>query len=203
MKRNKIYFIHGTMYSGKSLELISTYTTYNFNNKKVLVLKHASDTRDKGVIKSRMSNESIKCLTYTDNDSLIEIVNKEILNNALNISRGWTPDVILIDEIQFSAIKHIDELDSLSSIAPVMCYGLKTSYTGELFPAIAKLIPLAENIREIKTTCCMCNSKATHNLLVRNGSPIYEGAFVNIEGANHDDKYFAVCREHFHNPEFK
>lgn len=190
----KIYFIYGTMFSGKSLDLISTYTTYKFNNKKVLTLKHASDTRDFGVIKSRMSNETVGCILYTDNESLYDVV-----TNAIKTTDS-EPDVILIDEIQFSSIKHIDELHKISEIAPVMCYGLKTSYTGELFPAIAKLIPLAENIREIKTTCCMCNSKATHNLLVRDGKPIYEGAFVNVEGANHDDKYYAVCREHFYKP---
>lgn len=193
-KYNKIYYIHGTMYSGKSLDLISTYSTYKFNNKKVLVLKHAKDTRDSGIIKSRMSSETVSCILYTDNDSLYDIIVKYIEKSGLR------PDVILIDEIQFSAVKHIDELHKISKIAPIMCYGLKTSYTGELFPAISRLIPLAENIREIKTTCCMCNSKATHNLLVRNGKPIYEGAFVNIEGVNHDDKYHAVCREHFYNP---
>lgn len=194
MTHFKIYYIHGTMYSGKSLELISTYSTYKFNDKKVLVLKHASDTRDFGVIKSRMSNETVECILYTDNDSLCDIVKNHI--EETNIY----PDVILIDEIQFSTEKHIEELHRLSIISPVMCYGLKTSYTGELFPAIAKLIPLAENMREIKTTCSMCNSKATHNLLIRNGKPIYEGAFVNIEGANNKDKYQAVCREHFYNP---
>lgn len=194
-KYNKIYYIHGTMYSGKSLDLISTYSTYKFNNKKVLVLKHAKDTRDSGIIKSRMSSETVSCILYTDNDSLYDIIVKYIEKSGLR------PDVILIDEIQFSAVKHIDELHKISKIAPIMCYGLKTSYTGELFPAISRLIPLAENIREIKTTCCMCNSKATHNLLVRNGKPIYEGAFVNVESENKNDNYYAVCREHFVKPD--
>lgn len=190
----KIYFIYGTMFSGKSLDLISTYATYKFNNKKVLVLKHAKDTRDVGIIKSRMSSQEIKCTTFTDEDSLYSTAIKQLR------AKRYHPDVILIDEVQFCSDKHIKQLQNLSTIAPIMCYGLKTSYTGDLFPAIAKLIPLAENMREIKTTCCMCNSKATHNLLVRDGKPIYEGAFVNVEGANHDDKYYAVCREHFYNP---
>ena len=193
-KHHKIYYIHGTMDSGKSLDLISTYSTYNFNNKKVLVLKHAKDTRDEGIIKSRMSSQEIKCVTFTDENSLYKTAVKQLR------AKRYHPDVILIDEVQFCSDKHIKQLQNLSTIAPVMCYGLKTSYTGDLFPAIAKLIPLAESIKEIKTTCCMCNSKATHNLLVRNGEPIYEGAFVNIEGVNHDDKYHAVCREHFYNP---
>lgn len=195
MQRFKIYYIHGTMYSGKSLDLISTYVTDTFNGKKVLVLKHAKDTRDEGVIKSRMSSQVVECITFTDNDSLYDVVVSTIEKSGLR------PDVILIDEIQFALKDHVLDLHRISKIAPIMCYGLKTSYTGELFPAIATLIPLAENIREIKTTCCMCNSKATHNLLVRYGEPIYEGAFVNVEGENTHDKYYAVCREHFVRPD--
>ena len=194
-KHHKIYYIHGTMYSGKSLDLISTYSTYNFNNKKVLVLKHAKDTRDEGIIKSRMSSQEIKCVTFTDENSLYKTAVKQLR------AKRYHPDVILIDEVQFCSDKHIKQLQNLSTIAPIMCYGLKTSYTGDLFPAIAKLIPLAESIKEIKTTCCMCNSKATYNLLVRNGEPIYEGAFVNVEGENKNDNYYAVCREHFLKPD--
>jgi excinuclease ABC subunit B len=97
-------------------------------------------------------------------------------------------------------LNQIDELHRVSKIAPVMCYGLKVSYTGELFPAIVKLMSLVEDPSEIKTTCSMCNSKATYSLLVRNGKPIYEGAFVNIEGENNEDSYHAVCREHFYEP---
>ena len=194
-EHNKIYYIHGTMYSGKSLDLISTYTTDTYNGKRVLVFKHIKDTRDKGVIKSRMSTQEVECITFTDNDSLYDTLIKIIEKSGLH------PDVILIDEIQFASKDHVLDLHRISKIAPVMCYGLKTSYTGELFPAISTLIPLAENIREIKTTCCMCNSKATHNLLVRDGEPIYEGAFVNIEGENQNDDYYAVCREHFIRPD--
>ena len=87
-KYNKIYYIHGTMYSGKSLDLISTYSTYKFNNKKVLVLKHAKDTRDEGIIKSRMSSQEIKCITFTDEDSLYSTAVKELR------AKGYHPDVI-------------------------------------------------------------------------------------------------------------
>lgn len=193
-KHRKIYYIHGTMYSGKSLDLISTYVTDRFNGKKVLAFKHVKDTRDEGVIKSRMSSQVVDCITFTDDDSLYEVVVNTVEKSGLH------PDVILIDEIQFASKDHVLDLHRISKIAPIMCYGLKTSYTGELFPAIATLIPLAENIREVKTTCCMCNSKATHNLLVRDSEPIYEGAFVNIEGENEEDDYYAVCREHFVRP---
>ena len=192
---NKIYYKHGTMFSGKSLNLISTYHTYKHNNKNVLVLKPSADTRDFGLIKSRMSTETVGRYTHTEKDELSKVVADSML-----LTKEY-PDIIMIDEVQFSTEKQIEELHNLSLTAPIMCYGLKTTYTGDLFPAIKKLIPLAEDISEIKTTCAFCNKKATHNLLVRNNKPIYEGAFVNVEGENNEDKYYAVCREHFYNPE--
>jgi len=192
---NKIYYIHGTMFSGKSLDLISTYTTYKFHGKRILVLKPAKDTRDKGVIKSRMSSIEIECDTFTDEHTLSEKVHIYMLENNFK-----QPDVILIDEVQFATEKQIKELVELSSICPIMCYGLKTTYTGDLFPSITKLMAIAEDVREVKTTCYCCNKKATYSLLVRNGQPIYEGAFVNVEGENLNDRYFPVCREHFYKP---
>ena len=112
------------------------------------------------------------------------------------------PDVLLVDEVQFLTKAQIKQLAHIALVScPVMCYGLKNSYTGELFPSIATLLSLAEDVREVKTTCCCCNNKATHNLLVRDGVPIYEGALVNIEGVNIEEKYYPVCRKHFYMPE--
>lgn len=191
---NKIYYIYGTMYSGKSLNLISTYHTYKHNNKKVLALKPSKDTRDLGVIKSRMSGETVECVLYNEEESLYSVIVHTIEKS------GLCPDIIMIDEIQFSTLSQIGELHKISKIAPIMCYGLKTTYTGELFPAISKLLAIAEDVREVKTTCRFCTKKATHNLLIRDGEPIYEGAYENIEGQNPNDEYVAVCREHFYSP---
>lgn len=192
---NKIYYIYGTMYSGKSLDLISTYTTYKFHGKDVLVIKHAKDVRDGQAIKSRMSNTKVKCARLTDDISLQELLALYMVDNDFKY-----PDVIMIDEVQFISEKHVDELHEISKYCPIMCYGLKTTYTGELFPAISKLLAIAEDVREVKTTCRFCTKKATHNLLIRDGVPIYEGAYENIEGQNPNDEYVAVCREHFYNP---
>lgn len=192
---NKIYYIHGTMFSGKSLDLISTYTTYKFHGKEVLVLKHTKDTRDKGIIKSRMSNIEIECIAFTDECSLRHKLSQYMVDNSFR-----APDVIMIDEIQFASEKHIEEILDISEYCPVMCYGLKNTYTGELFPSITKLLAISEDIREIKTTCYCCNRKATHNILLRNGEPIYAGAYLNVEGEKSNDRYFPVCRKHFYKP---
>lgn len=195
MNYNKIYYRHGTMYSGKSLRLISLYDSYKFKNKNVLPLKPALDTRDEGVIKSRMSDKTLKCTTFTEKDNLVDLV----INYCYNYGR---PDVILIDEIQFATVKHIEQIKILSLNYIIMCYGLKTTYSGTLFPTIEKLLTIAEDVEEIKSECFMCSKKATHNLLIKNGVPVYEGSDINIEGKNKKDieEYKAVCRYHFDYP---
>jgi thymidine kinase len=195
MKYNKIYFKFGTMFSGKSLRLISLYDSYLYKNKNVLAIKHVKDIRDAGVISSRMSDKKIKCHTFTDDDNLVDLV--------MNYKKEFgKPDLILIDEIQFVTLKHIDQINILSLNYKIMCYGLKTTYTADLFPSIAKLLTIAEDVEEIKSECFMCQSKATHNLLLRDGSPVYSGEYLNIENTDKEsiEEYKAVCRYHYHNP---
>lgn len=188
---NKIYFKYGTMFSGKSLNLISTAKTYKFNGNNVFIIKAKQDSRDSGVIKSRMSNEELKCYIVDKDMDDLSLIFKDKPNLDL--------DIILIDEVQFLTVKQIESLVKLSEIAPIICYGLKSSYTGDLFPSIAKLLSITEDIQEIKTTCRYCNKKATHNLLLRNGKPVHSGDMVNVEGSNVNEEYQQVCRYHFYN----
>lgn len=190
---NKIYFNHGTMFSGKTLKLISTAKTYMYNNRNILILKPSEDTRDIN-IKSRMSSIELEAITITKE------IGKDLYNYIKNNYCDKHIDIILIDEVQFFSVEAIEQLNDLSRIAPIMCCGLKTSYTGELFPSIAKLLTIAEDIQEVKTTCRYCEKKATHNLLLRNGQPLYNGNMVNIEGEHDIDEYVQTCRYHFYNP---
>lgn len=194
MRYNKVYYKHGTMFSGKSLRLISLYDSYKFKNKNILVMKPSEDIRDIGVISSRMSDKKIECYTFTDKDSIIDLTHwyKQEFGK---------PDIILIDEVQFATIDQIEQINILSLKYKVMCYGLKTTYTAELFPSIAKLLTIAEDVEEIKSECCMCQSKATHNLLLRDNKPVYTGEVINIENNKQTtEEYKAVCRYHYYNP---
>ena len=189
---HKIYFRDGTMYSGKSTDLIKSYLS-DQRYKKVIALKPSLDTRD-DELRSRIINVSIPCVTFTPEESIISKIAEYFDANYC------VPDVIYIDEIQFCTDEQIIELHELSFHSPIMCYGLKNSFTGELFPAISTLLSIAEDVKEIKHSCCMCRKKATHNLLVRDDKPIYDGEIVNIEGENPNEKYYAVCRKHFFEP---
>lgn len=189
---NKIYFRYGTMFSGKSLNLISTAETFKFNNKNTLILKPSKDKRDYSNVRSRMSNIQYKAVVVSDSienlyDFILDIYNKSKF------------DIILIDEVQFLSPNLIEQLVEVSTICPIICYGLKSSYTGDLFPSIAKLLTIAEDIQEVKTSCRYCDNKATHNLLLRNGQPVYNGDMINVEGSKVNEEYHQVCRYHFYN----
>lgn len=194
-KYNKIYYRHGTMYSGKTVDLIRNYTTDKRDNKHPIAIKPSKDTRDED-ISSRLVETTIPCYKVKPNESLLE----KFLSIIIPLGYSLDSYILLIDEVQFLTPAQIQELHYISAFCPIMCYGLKRSYTGDIFPSIAKLESLAEDVAEIKSTCTFCNSKATHNLLVRNSIPTYSGDMVNVEGKNKNDDYYKVCREHFYEP---
>ncbi len=77
---------------------------------------------------------------------------------------------------------------------PVLCYGLRTDFQGNLFPGSAALLGWADTLTELKTIC-HCGSKATMNLRTdENGNAIKEGSQVEIGG---NERYVAMCRKHF------
>ena len=103
---------------------------------------------------------------------------------------------MLVDEAQFLTRNQVWQLaavaDTLS--VPVLCYGLRTDFQGELFEGSANLLGLADTLTEIKTVCD-CGRKATMNLRVdAQGRAIRQGQQTEIGG---NDRYVALCRRHF------
>jgi thymidine kinase len=103
---------------------------------------------------------------------------------------------VLLDEAQFLKREQVDDLamvvDDLS--IPVLCYGLRTDFRGELFEGSARLLALADELSELKTIC-HCGRKAT--MVVRvgpDGLPEREGAQVEIGG---NERYVSLCRRHY------
>lgn len=103
---------------------------------------------------------------------------------------------VFIDEAQFLDKTQVWQLaravDDLS--IPVMCYGLRVDFRGELFPGSAALLALADEMREVRTIC-HCGKKAT--MVVRlgaDGKPLSEGAQVQIGG---NETYVSLCRLHW------
>lgn len=187
----RLYFRYGTLNCGKSLQLLTVCHSYEEQGKKVLILKPKTDTRsEQGKVESRIGI-SHEALEFGESDDLFMMV--------LNYGQI---DVLLVEEVQFATREHIKQLTRVVDClgVNVICYGLKNTYRdGVLFPAVESLLFYADKIEEIKTLCSHpnCNKKATQNLRVINGKPIYDGKTVNVGDVVGEDRYISVCREHY------
>ena len=179
----KLYFYYGAMGSSKSANALMAEYNYRERGQKVLLAKTNVDTRDgKNVIRSRIGLEH-ECVLLTD----VCAMNEEELK---------TYNAVIVDEIQFASSEQIDFLahvvDDLN--VPVMCYGLRSDFQLNLFEGSARLLAIADEIKEIKTVC-WCGKKATCNArynkhgIVRTGEQILLGA---------NDEYIALCRKHYY-----
>ena len=185
----QLYFRYGAMNSGKSIEVLKVAHNYEEQNKAVRIFTSGVDDRDGvGVISSRtgMRREAIPILEDTDIFEKIKAENEKI----------WC---ILIDEAQFLTKENVLQLtrivDELN--IPVMAFGLKNDFMNNLFEGYKYLLLYAEKIEEIKTICWYCAKKATMNLRMSDGKPVYEGTQIQIGG---NESYFPVCRYHYFNP---
>jgi thymidine kinase len=103
---------------------------------------------------------------------------------------------VLIDEAQFLNRPQVEQLAKVTDKTgiPVLCYGLRTDFQGNLFPGSAALLGWADNLIELKTIC-QCGRKATMNLRTdAEGNTIKEGEQVEIGG---NESYVAMCRKCF------
>lgn len=187
----KLFFKYGTVFSAKSLNLIATAHNYQTQGKEVLLLIPRMDTRSDGHVATRAGFKMPAELI--DDDTDIFALYESHLAHKEKI------DCILVDESQMLRAKHIDHLRKIVNVynTPVICYGLRVSYTLELFEATKRLFELADKLEEIKTVCWYCNNKATHNLKLVDGKPVYEGKPIDIGGL---EKYVPVCYDCFANP---
>ncbi len=140
-----------------------------------------------GKIASRIGLEA-NAQTFTQEDNLQALVKSA----ADDVSVAC----VLIDEAQFLTRPQVEQLCELADVLniPVLCYGLRTDFQGNLFPGSAALLGWADNLIELKTIC-HCGRKATMNLRTDDsGHAIKEGAQIEIGG---NERYVSVCRKHF------
>jgi thymidine kinase len=97
-----------------------------------------------------------------------------------------------VDEAQFLSTSFVDQLRDMSIRldVPVICYGLRTDFRTELFEGARRLLEVADEISEVKTTCFFCDSRALFNLKFANGKPTREGPAIDL-GA--EEKYLPAC----------
>ena len=184
----KLYFHYSTMNAGKSTLLLQASHNYRERGMETYLLTAQMDTRaGEGRIGSRIGI-GVKADTYAPGDDLFDRIERRL-------SAGKVACVFL-DEAQFLEPQQVWQLaravDDLN--VPVMCYGLRVDFRGELFPGSATLLALADEMREARTIC-HCGKKAT--MVVRQGAHgqvLKDGAQVQIGG---NETYVSLCRKHW------
>ena len=179
----KLYFYYSTMNAGKSTALLQAAHNYAERGLSTLLFTARLDDRVGGQIASRIGIEK-------DADKF------DARTDFWELLAGTSTNCVLIDEAQFLSKAQVRQLARLVDEAniPVMCYGLRTDFRGELFPGSAALLAWADTLSELKTICC-CGRKATMVVRVSpSGTVERTGEQVEIGG---NERYVSLCRKHF------
>ncbi|CAM4208799.1 thymidine kinase [Pseudoalteromonas byunsanensis] len=184
----QLYFYYSAMNAGKSTTLLQSAFNYRERGMTPFILTAAIDNRaGVGKVASRIGLEADAHIYDTHTD-LKHLVNEQHRQEKI--------DCILVDECQFLSKAQVsaltDVVDELH--IPVLCYGLRTDFRGELFEGSQYLLAWADKLIELKTVC-HCGRKANRVLRTdEHGVAIADGAQVEIGG---NDRYVSMCREHY------
>jgi thymidine kinase len=184
----KLYFNYSTMNAGKSTVLLQAEYNYRENDMRTYLLTAAIDNRaGVGRIASRIGIGAEADLFDSSADLFDKIRSRHRQENLA---------CVFVDEAQFLTREQVWQLarvvDDLK--LPVLCYGLRVDFRGELFPGSATLLALADEMREVRTIC-HCGRKAT--MVIRqdqDGKALLDGEQVQIGG---NETYVSLCRKHW------
>ncbi len=183
----KLYFRYSAMNAGKTTQLLQVKYNYEERGQNVLLLKPSADNREgTEKIKSRIGLECDGVVIDPETD--ISILVRQNMENQ-------TIHCLIIDEAQFLSRAQVLQLccvvDDLN--IPVIAYGLRSDFKGNLFPGSEALLTFSDSIEELKTIC-WCGKKAIMNTRLLNGKPTYEGEQIQIGG---NESYISLCRRHW------
>lgn len=170
------------MNCGKSIEVLRTAYNYEEQGKKALLFTPAIDDRaGSGIVASRIGLTKQAAIVEESTD-------------LFAIAVAERPDCILIDEAQFLSPEQVDKLTDIVDLLdiPVIAYGLRADFVGNLFAGSARLLAISDKIEEIKTICWFCSQKAIMNMRLKDGIPVFAGAQIQIGG---NESYLPVCRK--------
>jgi thymidine kinase len=184
----KLYFHYSTMNAGKSTALLqASYNYIERGMQTLLITARLDDRAGSGLIASRIGIGA-EAACFTPETDMFEMVKNRLEYGPCAC--------IFVDESQFLTKAQVWQLaravDDLG--VPVMCYGLRVDFRGELFPGSAALLALADEMREVRTIC-HCGKKAT--MVVRlgaDGRALQTGAQVQVGG---NETYVSLCRRHW------
>ena len=184
----KLYFYYASMNAGKSTNLLQA--DFNYRERGMATMLWTASIDDRGgsrAIESRIGLHAEAHRFDGATDLWARI-------NAAHVVQPLS--CVLVDEAQFLSKAQVWQLARVADAAaiPVLCYGLRTDFQGELFEGAAALLGIADSLVELKAVC-HCGRKATMNLRVdESGAAVRAGIQTEIGG---NDRYVALCRKHF------
>lgn len=184
----QLYFYYSAMNAGKSTSLLQSAHNYREQGMQVALYTAAIDDRfGRGVIRSRIGLQE-SASQFDSDTAFFEPVTRQ---------HQLTPlACVLVDEAQFLSRQQVDELARVVDVLdiPVLCFGIRTDFLGEMFPGSSRLLAIADKLQELKTVCT-CGRKATMIIrLDESGTVVAAGEQVQIGG---NDRYVSKCRRHY------
>ena len=175
----KLYFRYGAMGSSKTANAIMVQYNYRERGQNALLLKPRLDSRDGEKVVGSRSGLCAPCEFVEDLDKV-----------DLSLY-----DCLIVDEAQFLTKAQVEQLVDIvdEHCIPVICYGLRADFQGNLFEGSHWLLAWADTIEEIKTVC-WCGRKATCNARVADGKVVKAGEQIVLGG---NESYVALCRKHW------
>ncbi|CAM3794635.1 MULTISPECIES: thymidine kinase [Pseudoalteromonas] len=184
----QLYFYYSAMNAGKSTTLLQSAFNYRERGMEPVILTAAIDDRaGVGKVSSRIGLQA---------DAHIFDAEKDVFELIKQLNGEQKRHCVLVDECQFLSREQVMQLtDVVDELGiPVLCYGLRNDFRGELFSGSQYLLAWADKLIELKTVC-HCGRKANHVLRTdENGAAIADGNQVEIGG---NDRYVSVCRKHY------
>ena len=185
----KLYFYYSAMNAGKTTTLLQSAHNYRERGMRVAILAPRLDDRaGAGTVASRIGL-SAEAVGFDAGDDLLAWANADIAAHG-------RIDCLLVDEAQFLRKAQVWQLSEVVDRLriPVLCYGLRTDFRGELFEGSQYLLAWADEMSEIKTIC-HSGKKATMTVRVdEQGYAVHEGPQVEIGG---NERYISVSRAEF------
>lgn len=184
----KLYFYYSAMNAGKSTILLQSSYNYRERGMNTLILIPEIDDRfQSGKVTSRIGIEA-DAATFNTADNLLTMTERFHARDPIHC--------VLVDEAQFltkTQVRQLSEICDRHDI-PVLTYGLRTDFQGNLFEGSQHLLAWSDSLVEIKTIC-HCGKKATMVLRIdADGRAMKDGRQVQIGG---NERYLSVCRQHF------
>lgn len=184
----KLYFYYSAMNAGKTTVLLQSAHNYRERGMFPLLFKPRFDDRySEGLIRSRIGLES-PAIAFDPDDDLYARVQERLADRNVHC--------VLVDEAQFLSRDQVYQLTEVVDRLniPVLCFGLRTDFQGELFEGSRYLLAWADQLEELKTIC-HTGRKATMVVRVDDaGYALREGSQVEIGG---NERYVSVSRREF------